>query len=256
MKKILATMAGLALLVTGCSSSSGSGSGGSSPRTLTVFAAASLTESFNTLATEFEAQHRGVTVKDNFAGSSQLVQQLTNGAKADVFASADQANMTKAVQGGAITGTPAVFATNKLTIAVAPGNPKGIKTFADLAKPGLTVVVCAAQVPCGSAAHKVEQNTKVTLKPASEEQDVKQVLTKVESGDADAGLVYVTDAATAGGKVAQVDFSESAQAINNYPIAVVQGAPQADLANQFEQFVLSAQGQQALAKVGFGPATN
>jgi molybdate transport system substrate-binding protein len=245
----------LALLVTGCGSNSDSGSTSSGPKTLTVFAAASLTESFNTLKTEFEAQHPGVTVKFNFAGSSQLVQQLTNGAKADVFASADQANMTKAVQGGVIKGAPAVFATNKLTIAVAPGNPKAIKTFANLAKPGLTVVLCAAQVPCGSAAQKVEQNTKVTLKPASEEQDVKQVLAKIESGDADAGLVYVTDAATAGGKVAQVDFPASAQAINNYPIAVVQGAPQADLANQFEQFVLSAQGQQQLAKVGFGPAT-
>jgi molybdate transport system substrate-binding protein len=260
MKKVLATMAGLALLVTGCGSDSGSGSSGSSsgspaPRTLTVFAAASLTESFSTLKTEFEAAHPGVTVKYNFAGSSQLVQQLTNGAKADVFASADQANMTKAVQGGVITGTPTIFATNKLTIAVAPGNPKGIKTFADLANSGLTVVVCATQVPCGSATQTVEQETKVTLKPASEEQDVKQVLTKVESGDADAGLVYVTDANTAGGKVAQVNFPEAAQAINNYPIAVVQGAPEADLANQFEQFVLGAQGQQELAKVGFGPAT-
>jgi molybdate transport system substrate-binding protein len=262
MKKVLAGLATVAVLATGCGTSASSGGSGSSgtpsapsaPRTLTVFAAASLTESFNELKTEFEAAHPGVTVRYSFAGSSTLVQQLDNGAKADVFASADQANMNNAVKDGVIDGTPTVFATNKLTIAVAPGNPKGIKTFADLAKGGLTVVVCATQVPCGSATQQVEKNTGVTLKPASEEDDVKQVLTKVETGDADAGLVYVTDANTAGGKVAQVDFPESAGAINDYPIAVVKNAPEADLAKQFEQFVLGAQGKQELAKVGFGAA--
>jgi len=253
MKKVLAALAAVAVLGTGCGSSNAGSSGGAPPKeTLTVFAAASLTESFNALKPEFEAQHPGVTVTFNYAGSSTLVQQMTNGAKADVFASADQANMDKAVQGGVIDGTPVVFATNKLTIAVAPGNPKGITGFADLTKPGMTVVVCAVGVPCGSATQTVEKNTGVTLKPASEEQDVKQVLTKVETGDADAGLVYVTDANTAGGKVAQVDFPEASGAINNYPIAVVKGAPQAQLAQQFEQFVLSAQGKQELTKVGFG----
>jgi molybdate transport system substrate-binding protein len=255
MKKVLAALAAVALVSAGCgtqSADSGSGGGATDQKTLTVFAAASLTEAFNALKPEFEAQHPGVTVQYNFAGSSTLVQQMTNGAKADVFASADQANMDKAVQGGVIDGTPSVFATNKLTIAVAPGNPKGIKTFADLTKNGTIVVTCAQGVPCGSAAEKVEQNTGITLKPASEEEDVKQVLTKVESGDADAGLVYVTDAATAGGKVAEVDFPEAAGAINNYPIAVVKGAPQGDLAQQFEQFVLGAQGKQELTKVGFG----
>ncbi|HVV11560.1 molybdate ABC transporter substrate-binding protein [Amycolatopsis sp.] len=258
MKKVLAGLAGLALVLTGCGSSNdnaGSSSGTSSApeaRTLTVYAAASLTESFNVLKTEFEAAHPGVTVTYNFGGSSTLVQQLTNGAKADVFASADEANMTKAVQGGVVNGAPTIFATNKLTIATAPGNPKSIKTFGDLSNGSLKVVVCASQVPCGSATAKVEKNTGVTLKPVSEEQDVKQVLTKVESGDADAGLVYVTDANTAQGKVAQVDFPESAQAINNYPIAVLKDAPQADLAQQFEQFVLGAQGKAELTKVGFG----
>lgn len=261
MKKVLATLAGVALLVAGCGSSPTSGTGGttsSAPveqKTLTVYAAASLTESFNLLKTQFEAAHPGVTIKYSFGGSSTLVQQLTNGAKADVFASADDANMTKAVQGGVVNGKPTVFATNKLTIAVAPGNPKGIKSFGDLAGPGLKVVVCAQQVPCGSATQKIEQKTGTTIKPVSEEQDVKQVLTKVQSGDADAGLVYVTDANTAGGKVAQVDFPESGQAINNYPIAVLKDAPQADLAQQFEQFVLGPQGQAELSKVGFGPST-
>nr|WP_306999269.1 molybdate ABC transporter substrate-binding protein [Amycolatopsis thermophila] len=236
------------MLVAGC----GSSSGGSGNTTLTVFAAASLTESFTALKTAFESAHPGTEVKFNFAGSSSLVQQMSNGARADVFASADQANMDKAVQAGVIDGSPALFATNKLTIAVAPGNPKRITSFADLAEGGLTVVVCAPQVPCGSATQKVEQKTGVTLKPASEEQDVKQVLNKVQTGDADAGLVYVTDAAGAAGKVAQVDFPEAAQAINNYPIAVVKNAPQSDLARQWVQFVLGAQGRAELQKAGFG----
>ncbi|MDQ0378913.1 molybdate ABC transporter substrate-binding protein [Amycolatopsis thermophila] len=248
MKKLGALIAAAALLVAGC----GSSSGGSGNTTLTVFAAASLTESFTALKTAFESAHPGTEVKFNFAGSSSLVQQMSNGARADVFASADQANMDKAVQAGVIDGSPALFATNKLTIAVAPGNPKRITSFADLAEGGLTVVVCAPQVPCGSATQKVEQKTGVTLKPASEEQDVKQVLNKVQTGDADAGLVYVTDAAGAAGKVAQVDFPEAAQAINNYPIAVVKNAPQSDLARQWVQFVLGAQGRAELQKAGFG----
>ena len=221
--------------------------------TLTVFAAASLTESFTALGKAFEAKHPGTTVKFSFAGSSGLVQQLTNGAKADVFASADQANMDKAVQGGVIDGQPTVFATNKLAIAVAPGNPKNIKTFADLNKPGLTVITCAPQVPCGAAAKKVETATGVTLKPKSEEQDVKQVLNKVASGDADAGLVYVTDTTSAAGKVDKVDFPEAAQAINSYPIAVVKGG-QSALAKEFDDFVLGAEGKNELTKAGFGPA--
>ncbi len=221
-------------------------------RTLTVFAAASLTESFGALGKQFEVQNAGVTVKFSFEGSSAIVQKLTQGASADVFASADEANMDKAVKGGVIDGQPTVFATNKLAIAVAKGNPKGIKGFADLAKDGLTVVVCAPQVPCGSASKTVQQSSGVTLKPASEEPDVKSVLAKVQSGDADAGLVYVTDATSAAGKVDKVDFPESSGAINGYPIAVVKNAPQAALAKQFADFVLSATGKQELAKVGFG----
>jgi molybdate transport system substrate-binding protein len=229
------------------------GAGNAGGGTLTVFAAASLTESFTALGKEFEAQHPGTTVKFSFAGSSTLVQQLTNGAKADVFAAADQATMDKANQGGVIDGQATVFATNKLAIAVAPGNPKGIKSFADLNKAGLTVVTCAPQVPCGAATKKAETATGVTLKPKSEEQDVKQVLNKVQSGDADAGLVYVTDATSAAGKVDKVDFPQAGQAINSYPIAAVKGG-QADLAHQFEEFVLGAQGKSELTKAGFGPA--
>jgi molybdate transport system substrate-binding protein len=259
MRKMLAALAAVALAATLSACGSGTGSvvsapGTSATRTLTVFAAASLTESFGALEKQFEAAHAGVDVKSSFEGSSALVQKLTNGAKADVFASADQANMDKAVQGGVIDGRPSVFATNKLAIAVATGNPKRIKTFADLARGGLTVVVCGPQVPCGAATQKVEQNTGVTLKPASEEQDVKSVLAKVQSGDADAGLVYVTDATSAAGKVDKVDFPEASGAINKYPIAVVKDAPQAALAKEFTAFVLGAAGKQELGRVGFGTA--
>ncbi|WP_326566553.1 molybdate ABC transporter substrate-binding protein [Amycolatopsis rhabdoformis] len=267
MKKLAIAVAAVALLAGACSANdqastspnTGSASapapaGGGATGTLTVFAAASLTESFNELGKEFEAAHPGVTVKFDYEGSSALVQKLNNGAKADVFASADQANMDKATQGGVIDGQPTVFATNKLAIAVAKGNPKGIKSFADLTKSDLTVVVCAQQVPCGSATKKVETATGVTLKPKSEETDVKQVLAKVQSGDADAGLVYVTDATSAADKVDKVDFPEASGAINNYPIAVVKDAPQLALAKEFTDFVLGPQGKAELTKIGFGPA--
>lgn len=249
MRKLAPVLAALALAATACGSEAAPQDGA---RTLTVFAAASLTESFGALGKRFEAQNSGVTVKFSFEGSSALVQKLTQGAKADVFASADKANMDKAAKAELIDGQPSVFATNRLAIAVGKGNPKGIKGLADLAKDGLTVVVCAPQVPCGSAAKKVQQTSGVTLKPASEEQDVKSVLAKVQTGDADAGLVYVTDATSAAAKVDKVDFPEAAGAINDYPIAVVKDAPQAQLAGLFRDFVLGAEGRNELAKVGFG----
>ncbi|MFI6308286.1 molybdate ABC transporter substrate-binding protein [Amycolatopsis thailandensis] len=251
MRRLVPALFALALAATACGSEEPSAQQAEA-KTLTVFAAASLTESFGALGKQFEAQHAGVTVKFSFEGSSALVQKLTQGAKADVFASADQANMDKATKGEVIDGQPSVFATNRLAIAVGKGNPKGVKGLADLAKDGLTVVVCAPQVPCGSATKKVQQASGVTLKPASEEQDVKSVLAKVQSGDADAGLVYVTDATSAAAKVDKVDFPEAAGAINNYPIAVVKDAPQAALAKLFTDFVLSAEGKKELAKVGFG----
>jgi len=150
-------------------------------------------------------------------------------------------------------GTPSVFATNVLEIATAPGNPKGIASFADLAKPDLKVVVCAPQVPCGAAAEKIEKATGVTLSPVSEEADVKSTLGKVTSGDADAGLVYVTDVASARSSVQGVDFPEANQATTNYPIAVLTDAPQAQLAQQFVDLVTGEAGQQALKTAGFGP---
>jgi molybdate transport system substrate-binding protein len=254
MRKLGAALAGLGLVAAGCGSSDPGASEQPAPpeaRTLTVLAAASLTETFGALEKTFEDAHPGVDVKLSFDGSSALVQQITNGVAADVFASADEKNMKKVTDADLTAGDPAVFATNQLMIAVPPDNPAKITAFADLAKAGVVVVVCAPQVPCGSAAEKVEQATGVTLKPASEEQNVKAVLTKVQAGEADAGLVYVTDVQAAGDKVEGIEFPESAQAINSYPIAVLKDAPQADLATEFMALVQGAEGKAVLEKAGF-----
>jgi len=222
--------------------------------TLVVFAAASLKAAFTEIGEQFKTDNAGASVDFSFAGSSDLVTQLSQGAPADVFASADTRNMDKATTAGLIDGTPVNFATNTLTIVVAPGNPKGINSFGDLAKPGVGVVICAEPVPCGGATKKVEQVTRVTLAPLSEESSVTDVLTKVTSGQADAGVVYVTDAKSAGDKVTEVPFPESAQAVNTYPIAVLKQTKNAELANKFVDLVTGEAGQKALAKEGFAPA--
>lgn len=222
------------------------------PQKLVVFAAASLKKTFTAIADDFSKANPGASVEFSFAGSSDLVTQLTQGAHADVFASADTKNMDKAVQAGLLAGSPVNFASNTLTIAVAPGNPKGISSFRDLTKPGLDVVVCAPQVPCGSATQKVETQTGVQLRPVSEESSVTDVLGKVITGQADAGLVYVTDAAGAGDKVTAVPFPEAAGAVNTYPIAVLKQAQSSPLADRFIDLVTGPDGQQILAKAGFG----
>jgi molybdate transport system substrate-binding protein len=246
-----------ALLLTGCGGSSGgtsapaSASAAPQAQTLTVLAAASLTESFNAIGKQFETDHPGVSVKFNYAGSSDLAQQIVNGAPADVFAAASDATMKTVTDANLTVAKPVSFAKNVLQIATPPGNPKKIATFADLAKPDVKVVVCAPQVPCGAAEQKIEKATVTTLKPVSQEADVKSVLSKVETGDADAGLVYVTDVNSAGDKVQGVDFPEASQASTNYPIAVLKNAPSADLANQFLTMVTGEQGQKALEQAGF-----
>lgn len=245
--KLLPAVLAVGVLVAGCGSGSAAIPG---QRTLTVLAAASLTESFGALEKRFEAEHAGVDVKISFQGSSALAQQIINGGKADVFASADETNMKKVTDAGLASG-PEIFATNQLAIAVAPGNPKKIASLADLAKDGTVVVVCAPQVPCGSAAQKVESAAGVTIKPKSEEQDVMAVLTKVSAGEADAGLVYVTDVNSAGGKVAGVDFPEAVKAVNKYPIVALKDAPQAELAREFVALVRGDAGKSELTKVGF-----
>jgi molybdate transport system substrate-binding protein len=240
------------ILLTGCgpggdSSAAGSAAGGE----LMVFAAASLKGAFTQIAEQFTADNPGASVEFSFAGSSELVTQLTQGAQADVFASADNKNMDKAAQAGLLGGDPVNFASNTLTIAVAPGNPKNIRSFRDLTNPDTSVVVCAAPVPCGSATEKVEQATGVTLSPVSEESSVTDVLNKVTSGQADAGLVYVTDANGAGDKVTAVPFPEAAQAVNTYPIAVLMQSENRDLAGKFVDLVTGEAGQNILSRSGF-----
>jgi len=259
-------------LVAGCGSSStpatatGSAAGGSvsaesaaadlgaADTTLTVFAAASLKNTFTTLGQVFQEQHPGSSVTFSFAGSSDLVAQIIAGAPADVFAAAATATMTKATDAGVVAGSPVNFAANTLTIITPPGNPAGIRTFADLAADGSNLVVCAPQVPCGSATEELETATGVTLAPVSEESSVTDVLNKVTSGEADAGLVYVTDAAAAGAKVRTIDFPESATVVNTYPIAVLTESAQPALATKFLELVTGPVGQQVLAGAGFQPA--
>jgi molybdate transport system substrate-binding protein len=253
--RIAVGAAAVLLAVSGCGSqdeaSSTSPTNGAEGGKLMVFAAASLKQSFTDIGEQFKTDNPGTDVEFSFAGSSDLVTQLTQGASADVFASADTKNMDKAVQAGLLAGDPVNFASNTLTIVVAPGNPKNIASFRDLTQPGLAVVVCAPQVPCGSATEKVEQATGTQLNPVSEESQVTDVLNKVTTGQADAGLVYVTDAKGAGDKVTEVPFPESAEAVNTYPLAVLKESADADLAQKFVDLVTGEAGQKVLNAAGF-----
>lgn len=227
-------------------------SSGPETPSITVFAAASLQPAFTEIAEQFKAGHPGMAVDFNFAGSSDLSLQLTQGAGADVFASANTAQMDKVAQAGLLDGAAVPFASNTLVIVTRPGNPDGVRSFADLARPDLIVVVCQPPVPCGAATRAVADSIGVTLEPLSEESDVTDVLNKVITGQADAGVVYRTDAIHAGDKVATVEFPEAAGAVNTYPIAVLSGAPQAGPARAFVDLVTGEAGQQVLHAAGFG----
>jgi molybdate transport system substrate-binding protein len=216
-----------------------------------VLAAASLTDVFQQLATVFQQANPGVHVTFEFGGSSTLAQQIVAKAPADVFAAASPATMKTVTDAGDATGTPAVFLRNLLEIAVPPSNPGNVTALADLAKPGLKVVVCAVAVPCGAAAQKVFTAANLTPTIASYEQDVRGVLTKVEAGEADAGLVYQTDVKVAGDKVKGIDFPEAAGAINNYPIAALAGAPNPSAAAAWIAFITGPQARQAFLDAGF-----
>jgi molybdate transport system substrate-binding protein len=250
---VLSTALAVTLTAAAGCGDTGEDAGGSSSagKTLVVFAAASLTESFTRLGTIFEATHPGVSVKFNFGGSSALAQQITQGAPADVFAAADPATMKTVTDAGDAAGSPRVFVRNRLEIAVPPGNPGKVTTLKDLTDPKLKVVECAPQVPCGAAALKALASAHLTVKPVSLEQDVKGALTKVELDEADAALVYRTDVKAAAGKVTGIDFPEAANAINDYPIVRLAKAPQPGLADQFVTLVLSPQGKAVLTQAGF-----
>ncbi|MEU0879225.1 molybdate ABC transporter substrate-binding protein [Lentzea sp. NPDC005914] len=250
MRRVLAVAA---LVLAGCGSPTpaatptGTGVTGE----ITVFAAASLTESFKKLGAEFEAANPGSKVTFNFAGSSALAQQINQGAPADVFASAAPANMKQVTDTGAVTATPATFAKNTLQIAVPKGNPGKISGLADFAKADLKIALCAEQVPCGAASKKVFEAAKITAAPDTLEQDVKAVLTKVSLGEVDAALVYRTDVKSAGDKVEGKDFAEAGKAVNDYPIAPLAKAPNAAAAKAFVDYVLSEKGVKVLTEAGF-----
>ena len=251
---LIATTLLLSFAVAGCGSDVDGTEGDDGPRTLTVYAAASLTKTFEQIGEEFEAGHEGVEVEFSFGGSSDLVAQIQEGAPADVFASADVANMEKLTAEGLEGQEPQDFATNTLQIAVEPDNPLGIAALADVTGKDVKLVICAPEVPCGSAAQKAADAAGIELTPVSEEQSVTDVLGKVTAGEADAGLVYVTDVIGAAGAVLGIDFAEASAAVNTYPITTVEDSDEDDLAADFVELVLGEEGQAILQEAGFAPA--
>jgi len=266
--RIAAAASAVALLAAGCSSSKsnssssapagGASSGGSSSAsssaavtgTITVLAAASLTESFTTIGKQFEAAHPGTTVKFSFAASSALAQQINQGAPADVFASAAAKNMQQVVSaGGASSSTN--FVKNVMEVAVPPSNPANVTSVNDLAKSSVKVALCQPQVPCGATAQQVFKNANITVKPVTLEADVKSTLTKVELNEVDAGVVYVTDVQSAGSKVKGVEIPANVNASTEYPIAALTKAPNSAGAQAFVDYVLSPAGQSVLTQAGF-----
>ncbi|MDX3073370.1 molybdate ABC transporter substrate-binding protein [Streptomyces sp. MI02-7b] len=219
--------------------------------TVTVFAAASLKETFTELGKQFEAAHPGTKVTFNFGGSDSLAASITSGAPADVFAAASPKTMKIVTDAEDASGEPETFVRNQLEIAVVPGNPKKIDALKDLTGPGLKVALCAKEVPCGAAAQKALDAGGLKLTPVSYEQDVKSALTKVELKEVDASLVYKTDVKAAGGKVEGVEFPESAKVVNDYPIVLLKDAPNADAAKAFIALVESPGGAEVLSAAGF-----
>jgi molybdate transport system substrate-binding protein len=218
---------------------------------LTVFAAASLTDAFESLAAAFEAANPGVTITLNFAASSALREQIVAGAPADVFASASNSDMDQLAAAGALAGEARVFARNRMTIAVPAGNPAGITGLADFADPDLLIGLCAEEVPCGKYARRALESAGVTPSLDSNEPDVRSLLTKIAAGELDAGIVYVTDAASAGDAVEAIAIPDADAVEATYPIAVLADAPRPETAAEFTAFVLSAPGQEILAGFGF-----
>lgn len=246
--------AAVLLALSGCSASgsSASGTGEDGPSgTVTVFAAASLTESFTTLGERFEKEHPGTEVTFNFGGSDTLAAGISGGAPADVFAAASTGTMKLVTDEGHTAGSPSTFVRNRLEIATLPGNPHGIGSLKDLTAPGLKVVLCDSTVPCGSAARTALTAAGVELTPVSYEQDVRSALTKVELKEADAAVVYRTDVRAAGDKVEGVEFPESAEAVNDYPIARLESAPNPTAAKAFVALVKSPEGRKVLTGAGF-----
>ncbi len=221
------------------------------PDTVTILAAASLTDAFDELGRRLERSHPGLTVRLGFAASSTLATQVVEGAPADILATADLRTMRIAEDAGALAGDPVVFAHNTLVIAVPPGNPAGVSSLADLARPQVRVALCAPPVPCGAAAAAVLGAASLSVTPVTWEQNVRAVLTKVTLGEVDAGLVYATDGRAAGNRVEAIRFPEAGAAVNAYPIAIVRGASNPEAARAFVDLVLSQVGRDVLRDAGF-----
>ncbi|MFI9644867.1 molybdate ABC transporter substrate-binding protein [Streptomyces sp. NPDC052040] len=265
MVQVAGTAVAALVALSACSSSSDSDSGSgsatkgdssasSSPKlsgTVTVFAAASLKESFTALGKEFEKDHPGTHVTFNFGGSDTLAASITGGAPADVFAAASPKTMAIVTDKKDAVGTPVTFVRNQLEIATLPGNPGKVSSLKDLTGSKLKVVLCDKTVPCGAAAQKALDASKLKLTPVSYEQDVKSALTKVELKEADAAVVYKTDVKAAGDKVQGVEFPESAKAVNDYPIVQLKNAPNAEAAKAFIALVESPAGRSVLTEAGF-----
>jgi molybdate transport system substrate-binding protein len=243
--------AAVAVLLAACVSPTA----GQSPQVkdVTVFAAASLTDAFTRAGNEFARDNARVHFIFSFGSSSTLATQLTNGARADVFASADEETMRTVVDADLADGAPTRFASNRLRIAVAPGNPKRIASLADLARADIVLVLAAPSVPAGKYAQQALAKAGVTARPVSQEVDVRAVLNKVALGEADAGIVYVTDVISAGARVSGVDIPESAQVVALYPAAVLRDAKSPDEARAFVGYLVSPEGRTLLASFGFSP---
>jgi molybdate transport system substrate-binding protein len=234
----------------GATAGGGSGSSANLSGSITVFAAASLTETFTTIGHQFEAAHPGTKVTFNFGASSTLANQINQGAPADVFASAAPKNMDQVVKPGNAK-SPATFAVNRAEIAVPPSNPGKITQLSDLAKSGVKVALCQEQVPCGVVASQVFSKAHVTVKPVTREADVKSTLAKVQVGEVDAGVVYVTDVNAAGTKVKGVLIPDNVNASTDYPIATLTHAKNSAVATAFVDYVESTEGEAVLKAAGF-----
>jgi molybdate transport system substrate-binding protein len=245
---VVAPLAAVALTVSGC----GSDAGDSDHRTLTVLAASSLTGTFTDLAAQFEAAHAGVDVELVFDSSATLVQQALEGAPGDVLATADRKTMDQATTGDGVSGRPKEFATNVVVLAVPRDNPAHVSAFGDLDRAGVDYLTCVPTAPCGAAAEALLGKAGIARKPVSQEVDVKSVLAKVASDEADAGLVYQTDVTASDGQVTGIAVPGAAERPNTYWVAVTADAKQDDLAAAWVAFLTGDAGQAVLGAAGFG----
>ena len=258
MKRALVTLVGAGLLLAGCSAPAATEptpartAEDALTGTVIVFAAASLTETFGTIADAFTQEHPDVRIAFNFGGSSGLATQIVEGAPVDVFAAASGTTMKTVTDAALTDGAPTVFVTNTLEIAVPAGNPGGVSGLEAFANPDLSIAICAVEVPCGAASKTVFDGAGIVAAPDTLEQDVKAVLTKVELGEVDAGLVYRTDVLAAGNEVEGIEFPGASTAVGKYPIAQLAASTNKDVAAAFVAYVLSPAGKQIRHRAGFG----